>query len=204
MRGHLTSQQPLFHPCIPAHGQWHDFSPSISNRHPLRCSYEKNHYPFTRYNAYPCRFLLRLTQGRVAEIDILTADGKPLASAPEFSTDLFVVEVTYSDGSAKMLDADGLVTPVYDEESDDTTTWNGMVEASYGGMTVQKTFVLEEILAPVYPNDGEGPITYKELVSLSIYQISPATDGEPFDPSLFRIQAEYAGGPSEDLIQAGL
>ena len=138
-------------------------------------------------------------KAEIAEIDILTVDGKPLASAPEFSTDLFVVEVTYSDSSTKTLDADGLVTPVYDEESDDTATWNGMVEASYGGKTIQKTFVLEEIIDPVYPNDDEGSITYKELVSLSIYQIRPATDGEPFDPSLFRIQAEYAGGPSEDL-----
>lgn len=138
-------------------------------------------------------------KAEIAEIDILTVDGKPLASAPEFSTDLFIVEVTYSDSSTKTLDADGLVTPVYDEESDDTATWNGMVEASYGGKTIQKTFVLEEIIDPVYPNDDEGSITYKELVSLSIYQIRPATDGEPFDPSLFRIQAEYAGGPSEDL-----
>lgn len=121
-------------------------------------------------------------KAEIAEIDILTVDGKPLASAPEFSTDLFVVEVTYSDSSTKTLDADGLVTPVYDEEADDTTTWNGMVEASYGGKTVQKTFVLEEIIDPVYPNDDEGPITYKELVSLSIYQIRPATDGEAFNP----------------------
>lgn len=110
-----------------------------------------------------------------------------------------MVEVTYSDSSTKTLDADGLVTPVYDEEADGTTTWNGMVEASYGGKTIQKTFVLEEILDPVYPNDDEGPITYKELVSLSIYQVRPATDGEPFDPSLFRILAEYAGGINEDL-----
>ena len=138
-------------------------------------------------------------KAEIAEIDILTVDGKPLASAPEFSTDLFVVEVTYSDSSTKTLDADGLVTPVYDEESDDTATWNGMVEASYGGKTIQKTFVLEEIIDPVYPNDDEGSITYKELVSLSIYQIRPATDGEAFDPSLFRILAEYAGGINEDL-----
>ena len=138
-------------------------------------------------------------KAEVAEIDVLTADGKPLSSSPTFSTDLFVVEVTYSDSSTEMLDADGLVTPVYDEEADGTTTWNGMVEASYGGKTIQKTFALETIEAPVYPNDDTGSVTYKELVSLSIYQIRPTTDGEPFDPSLFRIQAEYAGGPSEDL-----
>lgn len=59
--------------------------------------------------------------------------------------------------------------------------------------------MLETIEAPVYPNDDSGKVTYKELVSLSIYQTRPATDGEPFDPSLFRSQAEYAGGPSEDL-----
>ena len=138
-------------------------------------------------------------KAEIAEIDILTVDGKPLASAPEFSTDLFVVEVTYSDSSTETLDADGLVTPLYDEEADGTATWNGMVEASYGGKTIQKTFVLKTIEVPVYPNDDSGSVTYKELVSLSIYQIRPASDGEPFNPSLFRIQAEYAGGPSEDL-----
>ena len=132
-------------------------------------------------------------KAEIAEIDILTVDGKPLASAPEFSTDLFVVEVTYSDSSTETLDADGLVTPVYDEESDGTATWNGMIEASYGGKTIQKTFVLKTIEVPVYPNDDSGSVAYKELVSLSIYQIRPASDGEPFNPSLFRIQAEYAG-----------
>ena len=135
----------------------------------------------------------------VEKINILTADGKPLDSSPEFSADLFVVKVTYTNDSTKILDGKGLVIPEYDQGADGSNTWNGIVEASYGGKTIQKTFVLETIEAPVYPNDDSGNVTYKELVSLSIYQTRPATDGEPFDPSLFRIQAEYAGGPSEDL-----
>ena len=129
----------------------------------------------------------------------MTADGKPLDSSPEFSADLFVVKVTYTNGSTKILDGKGLVIPEYDQGADGSNTWNGIIEASYGGKTIQKTFVLETIEAPVYPNDDSGNVTYKELVSLSIYQTRPATDGEPFDPSLFRSQAEYAGGPSEDL-----
>ena len=129
----------------------------------------------------------------------MTADGKPLASLPEFSADLFVVEVTYTNGSTKILDGEGLVIPEYDQEADGSNTWNGIVGASYGGKTVKKLFILHEDILP--PSNGEeNSITYKQLRSLTIYQTTLATDGEKFNPSYFELEVEYADGSTEIFI----
>ena len=135
----------------------------------------------------------------VEKINILIAEGKPLVSSPGFSTDFFVVEVTYTDDSTRTLDGDGLVTPEYDWETDGSSTWNGIVEASYGGKTVKKLFILPEDVMP--PSNGEeNSITYKQLRSLTIYQTTPATDGEAFNPSYFELEVEYADGLTEIFI----
>ena len=91
----------------------------------------------------------------VEEIDILPADGKPLVSSSEFSADLFVVEVTYTYDSTEILDGEGLVTAEYEEEADGSNTWNGMVVASYGGQTLQKTFILEPMMIEIPANGDE-------------------------------------------------
>ena len=84
----------------------------------------------------------------VEKINILPASGGPDISSTEFSADLFVVEVTYTNGSTKILDGEGFVTPEYDKETDGSNTWNGIVEASYGGKTVKKLFILQEDVLP--------------------------------------------------------
>ena len=137
----------------------------------------------------------------VEEIDILPADGKPLVSSPEFSADLFVVEVTYTDDSTEILDGEGLVTAEYEEEADGSYTWNGMVEASYGGKTSQKTFILEPMMIEIPANGDEN--SYKQLVSLTIYQERLATEGEEFNPSYFKLEAEFADGYVEVLDGEG-
>lgn len=139
----------------------------------------------------------------VEKLDILPASGESSISSTEFSADLFVVEVTYSNGSTKILDGEGIVSPEYDTEDDASRTWNGMVEASYGGKTAQKTFILGTVIVPFPPNGVDNTNTYKQMVSLTIYQTKLATDGEKFDPSYFEIRAEYADGFVEVLDGEG-
>lgn len=137
----------------------------------------------------------------VAKIDILTADGEPEVSTTTFSANLFVVEVTYSDGKTRALGGEGIVIAEYDKNSDGSYTWNGTVEASYGGKTVKKTFVLNEtIFIPIPPTNGpDNSITYKKPVYLGIVQTTLAEDGESFNPSYFELEVVFEDGSSTIL-----
>ena len=134
----------------------------------------------------------------VTKIDILTADGEPEVPTTTFSANLFVVEVTYSDGKTRTLGGEGLVIAEYDKNSDSSYTWNGTVEASYGGKAVKKTFVLNEvvIIIPPFIDNGEPEYTNKPI-GVELTQPNPVDDGGAFKASFFEIKVLFNDGTTE-------
>ena len=134
----------------------------------------------------------------VSKINILTADGKPEVPTTTFSANLFVVEVTYTDGKTRTLGGEGLVIAEYDKNSDGSYTWNGTVEASYGGKTVKKTFVLNEevVIIPPFIDNGDPQPTNKPI-GVELIQPKPVDVGGAFKPSFFDIKVLFTDGTTE-------
>ena len=128
----------------------------------------------------------------VTDISIILKDESTKLYADGFSPSLFLVSVSYNEGDNRLLSGDSLVSAEYERDPETgLAIWTGKVEATYGGITKTREFVLTE--------NEDSPSMEKIIVSAEIVQTGVFLEGQKFTKENFYVNVTYSNGTHESM-----